>query len=328
MSSETRVVRPYVGGEEFQRMLDVCTLRGPGQVAEGGTELALGLDDYLNFPFALDLGGVDWSLAERGAGALGLERSAIDLLVLVVAPRLRLVDTVFRADLTSLSPFPAQISLCGNERPRALRAPHGGADLQIYFCLNTTLDPQPVRPWRRGTWLGRQEFRIRSELTGSGFVPIRMTDEDREHLGLGADTVRFATLDDGDPFEAEPGSEIVKLYVDGELLDRLSVAAATPAGRQIQQQLFLDAASAIVFSAHRRLRESPELASQHVDDFRGSLVHRLAECVAGRGIDTATKDRRQTAFRHLRDDPVVFLAQVEARTGIRRDMLASLGDVR
>ena len=219
MSSETRLIRPYVGGQEFQQMLDSCTLRCADQIVEGGGEVSVSLDEYLNYPFALLLQDIDWSLARDGATALELDHSDIDLLVLAAAPRLRFVDTIFRRDLTDVESMPDHIPLSYPERPRALRAPHGGADLRIYFCLNRDLDPRPLSPWRKGTWLGQQAYRVRSDLSGSGFVPIRMTDEDREHLGIPKDTARFVTLDDGDPFDVDPATDVVKLYVDGELLD-------------------------------------------------------------------------------------------------------------
>lgn len=328
MSSETRIVRPYVGGEEFQQMLDSCTFRCADQVVEGGGEVSVNLDEYLNYPFALLIDEVDWSLVTAGASALDLQVSDIDFLVLVAAPRLRFVDIIFRRDLGSVGTMPDHVPLSLLERPRALRAPHGGADIRAYFCLNRNLPPRPLSPWRKGTWLGQQNFRVRSGLSGSGFVPIRMTDDDRDHLGIPKDAARFATLDDADPFDLDPGSDVVKLYVDGDLLDRLAVAAATPVGKHIQRQLFLDAASAIVFAAHRRFSQEPELETQHVDDFRGSLVHKLVELVAGKGMDSASQDHRQTEFRRLRDAPTAFIAQIEAKTGMRKDMLASFGEIR
>jgi hypothetical protein len=327
MSSETRLVRPYVGGEEFQKMLDSCTLRCADEVVEGGGEVSVNLDEYLNYPFALLMEDIDWALAEAGATALELEPGDIDLLVLVAAPRLRFVDTIFRRDLSEVGSMPDHVPLSYPERPRALRAPHGGADLRVYFCLNKHLNPRPLSPWRKGTWLGQQEYRVRSDLSGSGFVPIRMTDDDREHLGIPKDTARFVTLDDGDPFDIDPPTDIVKLYVDGDLLDRLAVATSTPVGKHIQRQLFLDATSAIVFAAHRRFAEDPGLGTQHVDDFRGSLVHKLTEVVASKGMDSASRDQRQTEFCRLRDTPTAFLAQIEAKTGMRKDMLASFGDI-
>ena len=154
MSSETRIVRPYLGGAEFQAILDLCQLQGADKTVEGGGEIVVGLDDYLNYPFSLQM-DVDWGTATKGAEALGISPSDIDFLVLMVAPRLRFVDTVFRCDLESIDEIPTELRFTGNVRPRALRAPHGGADLRIYFCLNKSLEPRPVRPWRHGTWLGR-----------------------------------------------------------------------------------------------------------------------------------------------------------------------------
>ncbi|MEP6299256.1 MAG: hypothetical protein ABJ382_18175, partial [Ilumatobacter sp.] len=206
MSTETRTVRPYVGGQEFQQMLDSCTLRCADEIVEGGGEVSVNLDEYLNYPFALLMDELDWSLAESGAAALDLDPADIDLLVLVAAPRLRFVDTIFRRDLADAAGMPDHVPLSFPERPRALRAPHGGADLRVYFCLNRDLDPRPLSPWRKGTWLGQQEYRVRSDLSGSGFVPIRMTDDDRDHLGIPQDTARFVTLDDGDPFDVDPAT--------------------------------------------------------------------------------------------------------------------------
>ena len=328
MSSEVRLVRPFVGADRFQKILDHSSLRSLDRSIEGGGEVSVSLDEYLNYPFTLSFGDADWSQASTGAAELGLDPADIDLLVLAAAPRLRFVDTVFRMDLGDLANMPEEVEIGAAERPRALRAPHGGTDLRIYLCLNRSLEPRPLSPWRRGSWLASQEYRVRSDLSGTGFVPIRMTDDDREQLGVPDEVARFATLEDGDPFDREPPSDIVKLYVDGELLDRLAVAASTPVGKHIQRQLFVDATSAIVFAAQGRLAEEPTLGSQHVDDFAGSLVHKLTEVIAGKATDSLTCEQRQVEFRRLCDQPTSFIAQIEAKTGMRRDMLDSFGDVR
>ena len=74
MSSETRLVRPYVGGEEFQKMLDSCTLRCADEVVEGGGEVSVNLDEYLNYPFALLMEDIDWALAEAARPRLSWNR--------------------------------------------------------------------------------------------------------------------------------------------------------------------------------------------------------------------------------------------------------------
>lgn len=327
MSSETRLIRPYKGGQEFQHILDTCRLRCADGLVEGGGELHVSLDDFLNFPFELRVDDFDSELVERGCDALRLPPDAVDLIAFCVAPRLRLVDIVFQRDLSDLSDFPRRLAVDSRQRLRAFRAPHGGADLRIYFCLNRSLPQRALYPWRKGTWLGRQEFSIRSDLSGVGFVPIRMTPEDRDHFGIPKDVTRYVTLDDHDPFDCQPAADVVKLFVDGELLDRLAVAAATPVGKHIQRQLFLDATVSIVFAVQTRLQEDSSLRTQHVDDFAGSVMHKLTEIVAGKGVDAATRDLRQMEFRRMCDSPTAFIARVEARTGLREDLLASFGDI-
>ena len=326
MSSEVRLVRPFVGAEWFQKILDCLTLRSVDRLIKGGGDVSVSLDEYLNYPFTLSFGDADWSQVSAGATELGLDPTDIDLLVLAAAPRLRFVDTVFRTDLGDLSNMPDEVAIGSADRPRSMNAPHGGTDLRIYLCLNRSLEPHALSPWRKGTWLASQEFRIRSGLSGDGFVPIRMTADDRKQLGVPDDVARFATLDDGDPFDREPPDDIIKMYVDGELLDRLAVAAATPVGKHIQRQLFVDATSAIVFAAQGRLSEEPTLRSQHVDDFNGSLIHKLTEVIAGKATDSSTRELRQAEFLRLCDQPTSFIAQIEAKTGMRRDMLDSFGD--
>lgn len=328
MSSETRLVRPYIGGQEFQQMLDSWVLQCADRTLDGGGEIQVSLDEYLNYPFALELHDLEQALVDKGSEELGLQPSDIDLLVLAMAPRLRFVDIVFRQDLSDVGLIPKQLPVGTSTRPRALRAPHGGVDLRAYFCLNRSLEPRSLSPWRKGTWLGHQEFRVRSGLSGNGFVPIRLTEDDRALLGIPKDVTRFATLGDNDPFDRDPSSDVVKLYVDGDLLDRLAVAAATPVGKHIQRQLFVDATAAIVFAAQKRLAEDPSLRKQHVDDFKGSLVHKLTEIVAGKGMDSTARDLRQREFRRLCDAPTAFLAHLEAKSGMREDMLASFGDIR
>ena len=62
--------------------------------------------------------------------------------------------------------------------------------------------------------------------------------------------------------------------------------------------------------------------SGHLD-----IVHKLTEVVAGKGLDVSTKDHRQTEYLRLCDAPTAFIAHIEAKTGMRKDMLASFGDI-
>lgn len=324
MSAETRVLRPYHAGEAFQRALSGCELVGPDRRWSGGDRAGVELHDYLNFPFAIEFGSVPGGLLVEAARESGLSLEEVDLVVLVTSPRLRMVDVAFRTCLSGLDVLPDKVELTRPVRPRAFSAPHSGANIQVNFCLNTWREPRLLSPWRLGTWLGREEFAIRSTLSESGFTPLKLTDADRERLELPKDTSRFATLEDQDPFDSDPSPNALRLYVDEELLDRLAVTATTPVGRQLQRQLFLDSVTAIVFAACDRVRRTPSLGENHIDDFEGSLIHRVVSMLAGK--DKAGQDDRQALFHRLMDEPVTFLAAVEAEVGMRGEILAALED--
>jgi hypothetical protein len=306
----------------FQQVASASVLLRPDGVSRPGDRVGVSLDDYLNFPFALGIELPSEATVEGESRDLGLVPEEIDLVVLVIAPRLRVVDVAFRAGLADRDEIPDRIQLTNPARPRAFRAPHGGANIQVCFCLNRWKERRSLAPWRLGTWLGREEFAVRSTLSESGFTPMKLTDLDRDRMGLPRETSRFATLEDQDPFDPDPGPNSLRLYVDEELLDRLAVAASTPAGRQLQRQLFLDAVTAIVFSTIDRVREAPELADSHIDMFEGSLTHRIVSLLGGKGL--GLQDDRQVAYRSLLEEPVTFLARVEAEAGLRQEILAAL----
>lgn len=326
MSSETRLVRPYEVGSEFQRALDSCALQSAGEATAGGGDVGVSLDDYLNFPISLDLRDIPWDELKSGAAALGIDHGDIDLLILAASPRLRFVDVVHKQALNDEAEIPRIISLTQPERPRALQGPHGGADIRLYFCLNKSLKPSELRPWRKGTWLGQIEFRLRSDLSGSGFVPIRMTDEDRENFGLPSGTMRYVDLDDVDPFDREPSRDALKLYIDADLMDRLHMSSSTPVAKYVQKQLFVDSTSAILFAAHKRLAEDPQLRGQSIEDFRGSLVHKLTELLSTKSTGQDGVQQRQIEFQRICNNPTQVLALVEAKAMVRSDMLNAFGE--
>lgn len=325
MSSETRTIRPYQGVENFQGVLDGCKLHIGERVIDGGSRVSLTLDQFQNELYRLVLADDEHDLHEvrsriaEGLGDLALSTSDVELLVLATAPRLKMVDVVFAERLDALPAIPSVIPF--NDRPRALHAPNGGCDLRVFFCLARDLPPQPLHPYRKGTWLGKQEYVLRSELGGVGFMPVRLTDELRTELELDSDTTRFASIDgDQSVFSSEVPPDAVKLYVDDTLLDRLAVAAHSPMGKQMQRQMFLDAAWAITIKAISQLSAGEVSEHADVDEFSGSLVHGLVEMVGGRGTSDEAVRSRNDYYRSMVQDPAKFLANLEAKMASPRDV--------
>ncbi|MFZ9042916.1 MAG: hypothetical protein ACO225_14690 [Ilumatobacteraceae bacterium] len=327
MSSETRTIRPYQGVEHFQGVLDGSFLRVGDHRFDGGSRSSLTLDEYLNHPVTLVLAEDDHGAHElqgriaEGLGDLSLATSDVELVVLAASPRLKMVDVVYAQRLDAIAEVPPKVSF-PRPRPRAMQGPVGGCDVRAYFCLARQFPPRPLHPWRKGTWLGKQEFQLRTEAGSVGFLPVKLTDALRVDLGLDPNVTKFASVDaEVSVFDTDVPSDAVIVYIDEVLLDRLSVASGTAVGKQLQRQVFLDAAWAIAVRARSEAFDDPALAAASVDEFAGSLVHGLVAVVAGRRGDSASVRSRDDRYRDLLDDPAKFLSNLEARLASRRDVM-------
>ena len=331
MSSETRTIRPYRGVDHFQGALNACKLHVGQRVVEGGSRVSLTHNEYVNEVCRVTLADDDHELHEvrarltDGLGDLRLASSDVELVVLATSPRLKMVDVVFANRLDEMPTIPRVLEF--TERPRALAAPNGGCDLRVYFCLARELPPKALHPYRKGTWLGRQEYILRSDLAGVGFFPVRLTDELRTELGLDSNTTRFAAIDDDTSvFSREVAPDAVKLYIDDGLLDRLAVAAYTPMGKQLQRQMFLDAAWAISIKTTAELASGDIAVHADVDEHTGSLVHSLVAMLGGRSGSNEAINARNDQFKILVEEPARFVANLEAKLATRHDVLEIFED--
>lgn len=319
MNTETRMIRPYQGVEHFQSVLDWVSLDAGSRNLEGGSRSSFTLDEYLNHPMCLRFADDEEHQSEidrhvaQGLEDLSLARSDVELIVLSSSPRLKMVDVIYEGRLDEISSIPASIEF-PRPRPRSMQGPVGGSDIRVYFCLARSLEPRPLHPWRKGTWLGKQEFYLRTDISGVGFMPVKLTDEDRTELGLDPDVTKYARVDpEISVFDTDVPADAVSVYVDEGLLDRLAVAAETKVGKYVQRQIFLDVAWAIAARAQSEIHETPALAGAAIDDFSGSLVHGLVIMAAGVGMTAETQAVRESHFRDLARDPAKFLANLEGR---------------
>ena len=327
MCSETRTIRPYRGVDHFQGVLDRAQLYVGDRPIDGGSRVSLTADEYLNYPISLRLAADEHDRHENegriadGLGDLTLATSDVELVVLTSAPRLKMVDVVFASRLDELDEVPGVVTF-PRERPRALRGPIGGCDVRVYFCLARQFPPRALHPWRKGTWLGRQEFQLRTDLGGVGFTPVRLTDELRGELGLDPQTTKYALVDpEVSVFDADVPADAVAVYIDEGLLDRLAVVAHSAIGKQLQRQLFLDAVWAIVMKALSEVTADEALGHADVDEFDGSLVHGLVEMVGGRTRDSAGAQARNDRYRQMVEDSAKFLSNLESRLATKRDVM-------
>lgn len=332
MSSEKRVIRPYKDISLFQELLDRWSLRIGPQEAMGGQNLTVPSASFRADPVIIRTAADAEAAADavgqlrEAASALGLQPAQLEVVVLASNPYLRIVDVVHRRSLADDASLPEALTLKAADGVRALRTPSGGCDITAYICLADELEPAPLRPHRRGTWLGRVQFNLRTELGELGFTPRPLTPEVRSRHGLDQDAVRLVVVDD-ESLLGDQTDDIVELYVDEELLGHLSMAADSPASRALQRQLFVDVVVAIV------------LATQRVADFDQRSIAELDDTVVGRLVDVLTgrkaknesdelyQQRRETQLAVLKKHPEVFIANLEALAQPRADWKSLIGGI-
>jgi hypothetical protein len=319
VTSEKRIVRPYGGIARFQAILDSTRLHVGPVVVEPGRSASITSSSFRNDPVKLLIGSdavMDEVRAEARAALddLRLAPGDIEFVVVATSPALRLLDVVHRRTLDSPDAVPTHIVMSAEGGTRALEAASAGLDLEVCFALAEELTPRPLAPWRRGTWLGRCRFGLRTELGEIGFTPQPLTEQMRRDNGLHPSTMRYIVVDHEALFDADL-ADAVDVYVDQELLAMMSRSAHTAGAAAFQRQLFVDVVAAVVTAVAGRDR-ALELA-----ELEGTVLGRLVGMVAGRGKDDAeTTVLREVALRQLANEPHVFVARVEGVAAMKDDL--------
>jgi hypothetical protein len=331
MSSEVRIVRPFVGVERFQAILDSWTVRiGPDEIGAGDRAL-VGSSNYLGIKPVLEMApGEDEAQEVRdearlAAEELGFSPDDVELLVVASTPFLRLADIAYRKPLSASDAVLPSVVLGTDVQLRALQAPNGGCDLDVFFVLAHQVDAKPLAPSRKGTWLGRAQFSIRTELGELGFTPIPLGADERRQLELPDDAIRYVEVSPQD-LMSEELSDVVKLYVDESLLAHLNQAPNSWAARAFQRQLYLDVMSAVVRAA-ARMDEFDGLQLSDLDNtFLGRIVDAAADLRKGESKETA-QQHREAALHCLKHQPERFMAALEAKVAPREDWKTAIGGV-
>lgn len=334
MSSERRIVRPYVGVDRFQAVLDKWMLRIGPDLLEAGEQRTISSSSYLVDPpvilVAPDNDALESVQKELAAAteAMGLEPSDVELVVIAATPYLRLADIVHRRSLDDSYAVPREIGVRSvTPPPRAMQTPSGGCDFDVYFTLAQQRAPEPLQPSRRGTWLGRTRFSLRTEFGEVGFTPRPLTADVREQFELPAETMRYVYVLDPEALLQDDITSAVELYVDETVLAVLNQSPHTPAARFFQRQLYLDVMVAVV----NEVRASDNLRAMELAELDGTVLGRIVVSAAGRGRTgenaTQLENRREQALRWLRDRPQQFLALVESTCAPIDDLRHAIGGV-
>ena len=324
MNREVRTIRPFQVGDSFDRFLDDVILRFGSErcVAKGRIEVD-DPNDYCRRPAEIiwsPEASFDYFKAaiSRGVKYLGIDPSAVSLLITASSNYLKITETIFDHPVSALESLPIRVSL-SHPRPKALSTGFHGGVVIAYLLLTKDIERHALRPWRKGTWLARARFRLsRSQTRLFRLTPL--SDEQRMRLGLPKDVARYLDMSDHDPMQNYDKSSPPIFYVDEELLAKLDAQPNSKISRYLQIQLVQDFILGVITSPAVPGEGSTDL---DWEDLSGSLLGRILNFVAS---PRASANMKMALFEEIRNNPSLVAARVEDVIGLRKELLVALAE--
>lgn len=325
MSWEVRTVRPFQIGDSLERVLEDTVFRfGADECPAGGRIQVDDIDDYhrrqaeLAWSSEHEFECFKISLSDMIA-EIGIDPGALALLVTISTSYLKISEVCFSHPLSDLDSLPATVNL-SNPRPKALRTGFHGANVAAYLLLTEDIDPLPLRPWRKGTWLARAVFRLISTSPTSLFRPTPLDQTQRDRLGLPPGVARYLDLGDYVPSQSYDDLNLPTFYVDKELLDSLAVRPNSRLSRFVQVQLVQDFIWGVLRSPAVQEEELGHLSWVDIAD---TLLGRLLSLIAG---SRASDKKRYELIKRVQKRPDEVLALAEDAIGLRKELLAAINE--
>ena len=341
MSRETQVLRPYRVDRKLGMALRESVLMFGGDdkgKCTAGERIVIDDNSYTrrtaNFQWAEEQGFEKFK-ADLCNGAIdtGIDVSNMRLVVTVRSGYLKISERLFSLALSELHRLRRIVPLPSlpdgdpdRDRPAAFQADTHGATVDAYVVLanqlNRDVEDNPLRPWRSGTWLAHESFRIVCQDRSDLFKPQPLTEEDRRRLKLPANTIRYVEIDSShDLTEPMDQIELPTVWVDEELLQKLSRDSGHPAAKLLQLQLVLDFVSAAIMEFSRQAKASesdigygrPEVTGY--SEIRDSLIGKIVRLVSGR---RASKQDKDTLLKKAAKKPTWFIASAEHAIGLKK----------
>ncbi len=311
---EERRFRPFDVDKRVERFLRETRL-----VVAGNADVFIELNqtrtvtesDLISGHFAVEFARDEASFVEihddLKAGISAWEDSKeIGLIVVASSGYLKLAHVLCLVPVDELT---RQVELRGETVAEPFQATYHGCDIDVSLVLLNECVPRPLEPWRKGTWLTRGKFGLRTSIDGFGYVILPLTDEVREGLKLPATCLRYIDIPLSPLDMTTAVGTNVDVYVDADLLARIEKESSRPWAVAFTDQLALDFLTAIVL----RAVSTPDLKTVEWDEVSGTLLGSVIELVA-KTSDAATL---QQYLEELRDEPNRFIANIEGALDMR-----------
>jgi hypothetical protein len=322
MSQEARTIRPFLGLEIADGLFGGSSVMfGPDRcLSDDSISLAIDPEEYGRRPVVLEWSAEDQfeSFQRRlqaVPGATGIPMEALRLLVTASTGYLKKTEVVLSLGLEDAE-LRHRHSLGDDPRPGPFLAGHHGSSVDAYLLLGREIERQPLRPWRKGTWLAHTRFGLSTTTSQAMFRPTPLTKETRDDLGLDGRTMRYFDLGDHDPLEPYVDqSDEPRFYVDDQFLAELSANPTGPTSTTLQLQLALDFMSSVINECARRREALESLSFADIED---SLLGRVLRVAAGPG---ARERDMQSLLSRVRTEPAKATARAEHSVDLQKALV-------
>jgi len=319
--SEQRVVRPFLGLENFQDLLDSCVLKVQRKKVAPGSTTYLDSSEFWELDLNLTL-ALDQSKTKHAADEIDVSLQDLDFIAVAYGNTFRQSQVLFRANLEQLDSA-RSLSFHGSELPLVLRDSFRGFDVVFAIVLNKKRNVVPLTVHQVGTWLVKQEYSARPLVDSTDFSPTPMDKAMKASLGIPSKAM-FFVQDGSESLEfATRFADAITVWVDEGLLRQLQLTNGT-AGRVISIMLAKSAVAALVEKASLLfvsgdVDETPFIA-QEASAMESALGRLVKQAVKSMGKNTDV----EMAIQAMKDDPQRVVACLDATLDILGELTRNL----
>jgi hypothetical protein len=321
--SEQRVVRPFLGVDAFEGILQSVNVAVNGQSVRSDQEkLDESMFSDLTIHFDVQLSAKDFEL---GAAEADVPLSELDLIVIAYGSTFRHSMVIRRWNLAT-DEIDNSFSFHSSDLPDIIADKFGGFSFVFALVLAESRAPKPLRVYQAGTWLARREISFKVQKDSSLFAPTPMDAAMKTQLRVPQKTLLYIQEGSESIHLATRVEDVLTVWVDNEVMISLQ-SNSNPTSDVVQMLLARTAIGAVV-ELVGRFFESRDFSAQ---DFADSLQQSNGEndSVLDKFVRKAHKilGNKQDFLKtveELRSDPQHVAARMEASADLLGEIKRAL----
>lgn len=321
--SEQRLVRPFIGVDSFEGLLQGVNVTVNGHSIrsdEENLDESLFSDLTLHFEIAVDPKDFELPAAEAD-----VTLDELDFVVIAYGSTFKHSVLIRRWNLTS-GEINGGFSFHSSDLPEIISDKFGGFSFVLALVLAEGRKPKPLRVYEAGTWLARREISFKVQRDSSLFAPTPMDSAKKNDLRIPQKTLLYIQEGSESIQLATRVEDVLTVWVDNEILISLQ-NNSNPTSDVVQMLLARTAIGAVVELVGRlfeskdfdmqALAESLQSSNSDQDSVLNKFV-RKAHKVLG------NKQDYLKTITELKADPQQVAAKMEASADLLGEIKRAL----